>query len=48
MKNNFRVLLIDNDVALVFECYADNEQHAKEQALDMYKFSEILLVESIL
>ena len=47
-RNNYRCQVIDaDDVEYVFECYADDDVHAEEQALDAYPYSEVYLIEHI-
>jgi hypothetical protein len=47
-RNNYRCQVIDaDDIEYVFECYADDDAHAEEQALDMYPNSEVYLIEHL-
>lgn len=47
-RNNYRCQVIDSDdIEYVFECYADDDEHAEEQALNAYPNSEVHLIEFI-
>lgn len=47
-RNNYRCQVIDADgTEYVFECFADDDDHAEEQAKDAYPNSEVHLIEHI-
>lgn len=47
-RNNYRCQVIDSDdIEYIFECFADDDEHAEEQALDAYPNSEVHLIEYI-
>ena len=47
-RNNYRCQVIDaDDIEYVFECCADDDAHAEEQALDAYPNSEVHEIERI-
>jgi len=48
--NNYRVTLKEEQgdtFTLVFDCFADDPDHAEEQALDFYRGAEIISITPI-
>ena len=51
MENNYRVTLVESPgdrFKLIFECFADDEDHAEEQAMDAYPGCTVLHITKIL